>query len=132
MTAFEIILLCFLVPITYVVVYLVGKWNLIGRNGYRFRTKKNIQADYDRMYGELWELLKDLREWYSIDEANSYGVHIWTKGEESEPLFDIYTDKIVMRKAGYEIVDDAKMTVEKIRDKLREIDEYWYKRRSVK
>lgn len=131
MTTFQIILLCSLIPVIYALIYVAGSWNVLGKCRHGGKSKKDIQKDFDQMYSDLWDLLQDLRVWYSIDRANSSGIYVWTKGEDSEDLFDILPGEIVMRDKDYVIPDEVKSTVFAIQEKLYDINNYWKKKRST-
>lgn len=52
---------------------------------------------YDEAYIKLREAAHELEPWFDVDEVKTYGVYVWTKGDDDtfgENVFDIFTDHL--------------------------------------
>lgn len=76
---------------------------------------------YDKLYDELCEISEEILPFYDVDKVKSYSVYIWTKGKDNVNVFDIHAEKIVFYDKEHEIIEEAKIIIEKIQEKLREI-----------
>lgn len=80
---------------------------------------------YNKLHNELVDICKDIYDYYDIDKIKLHSVYIWTKeakeDEWGENVFDIHSDKLIFYKE-HEVIEDAKPIIEKIQQKLKEID----------
>lgn len=54
-------------------------------------------SGYDEKYLKLREAAHELEQWFDVDKIKSYGVYVWTKGNEEsfgENVFDIFSDRL--------------------------------------
>lgn len=127
MNAFEVIFWCLLFHIICVLVYYAGQYNVFKKFTSYFASREKVRDNYDRMYSELFELLQDLRQWYSIDTVRSGTVTIRSKGAESEEMFKITADELTCQCgdiSDHPIPDDAYIIICQIQAKLQEIESY--------
>lgn len=75
---------------------------------------------FDKLYNELRQISKEILPYYDIDKIKSYSVYIWTKGDDSENVFDIQADRIVFYEE-HEIIKEAKPIIAMMQEKLKEI-----------
>lgn len=79
---------------------------------------------FDVLYNELEQISKEMLPYYDVDKVKSYSVYIWTKGEYGRNVFDIIAGEIIFYVKNHVIIEEAKLIVEKIQLKLKEISEY--------
>lgn len=79
---------------------------------------------FNALYNELVQISKDILPYYDIDKIKTSSVYIWTKGENSDNVFDIIEDEIIFYVEDHVIIDEAKPIIEKIQLKLREIRQH--------
>lgn len=88
----------------------------------------NEENEYYALYNELCEIALEITEWYDIDKTKPYGVYIWDKKRDYNQ-FDIYESELIfykdcMGEYDYHIIEDAKPTINKIQNKLKEINQF--------
>lgn len=79
---------------------------------------------FNVIYDELVQISKEILSYYDIDKIKPYSVYIWTKGKDSENVFDIMVDEIVFYVKGHKIIEEAKPIIKKIQLKLQELNEW--------
>jgi hypothetical protein len=85
-------------------------------------------------WNELRDLAHQLEPWFDIDKVKSYGVYVWTKGEDlndpdypyGENVFDIYADRIQFYQCNHvwHLPNEAISIITKIQEKLREVNTF--------
>lgn len=84
-----------------------------------------MAVNMDRWYEEMREVLKPIREYYDIDKVKPWAVYIWTKDNEEffdGNVFDIGPQEIIMYNPNHKIPQEALPIIEKIQEKLREVN----------
>lgn len=89
----------------------------------------NEHIEHERkLHMEIWELGKELSQWYDIDKVKFDSVYIWTNANDDTDMnvFDIGVDEIYYYVNDHVIPDEAWPGIRKIQAKLREIQNYVY------
>lgn len=85
---------------------------------------------YSKLLKELREISDEIRPYYDIDKVKIYSVYIWTKDSFDldntemidDNLFDIQAHELIMYDKNHIIIEEAIPIIEKIQDKLKEIE----------
>ncbi|WP_373845540.1 hypothetical protein [Clostridium sp.] len=76
---------------------------------------------FDFLYDELVKISREILPYYDIDKIKPYAVYVWSKGENSENVFDIFAGRTILYAKNHVIKEEAKPIIRKIQLKLKEI-----------
>lgn len=75
-------------------------------------------------YEELMDLTTKLERWYDIKKVTWYVVYVYSKDDPEINLFDIWRDEVVMLDDSHTIPPKANTIIQKIQEKMTEINTY--------
>lgn len=81
--------------------------------------------DLDVLMEELQQISQEILPWYGFEKVKGERLDIWTKGTEGKNVFDISTDGLHFYVKEHEVIKEAKPTIKKIQNKLKEIELWW-------
>ena len=87
-----------------------------------YSCKEVKDVEYILLYDELTNVCDEIKVYYNVDKIKSYSVYIYDKIYGSN-VFDILSNDIYMYSA-HIIIEEAKPIIEKIQNKLREIESF--------
>ena len=83
-----------------------------------------------QLYKELTEAVDEIRPYYDVDKVKRGSVYIWTKDNPDadnedemygQNVFDICEGELIFYVEDHAVIEEAKIIIEKIQAKLREI-----------
>ena len=81
--------------------------------------------DLNSLMEELEQTSQEILPWYGVDKIRGDSVEIWTKGTNGKNVFDICSNKLILYVKDHEVIEEAKPVIERIQEKLKEIDLWW-------